>query len=71
MKAFKLGAVVGVMVAMDTGALIEVVADTPAQKRDHPIEIPRSMRCVFKHSWEDQHPNDDWRGKGNKKRRFK
>lgn len=57
--------------AIETQALIDAVKELPAQKAEEPIKIPRSMRCTFKNSWEDTHPNDDWRGRGNKKRRMK
>lgn len=49
-------------------ALAEVMQHEP-ERRSAPIKIPRSMRYYASHA--DMHPNDDWRGKGNKKRRLK
>jgi hypothetical protein len=49
---------------------LAAIEATPVKAKE-PVKIPRSMRCTFDYSWEDKHPNDDWRGKGNKKRRFK
>lgn len=49
-------------------AMAEVMQHEP-ERRSSPIKIPRSMRYYTSHT--DMHPNDDWRGKGNKKRKLK
>lgn len=60
--------------AMDMAAALAILSEqavfaSEPERRAEPIKIPRSMRCY--HTWEERAPNDDWRGKGNKKRRIK
>jgi len=55
--------------AMDMAAALAIIAATEPARTVEPIKIPRSIRCY--HTWEERAPNDDWRGKGNKKRRIK